>query len=48
MESTPDRGHGYGKKWKKWLALYVAIGAVAYLVIYLVLSAGNGSGNGLY
>ena len=47
MENTPDRSHGYGRKWKKWLALYVAIGGFAYLVVYLVLHAGSGSG-GLY
>jgi hypothetical protein len=27
---------GYGRKWKKWLAIYVAVSAIAYLVIYLV------------
>jgi hypothetical protein len=27
---------GYGRKWKKWLAIYVGVGAIAYLVIYLV------------
>jgi hypothetical protein len=47
MENTPNESRGYGKKWKKWLAIYVAIGAVAYLVVYLILQAGNGSG-GLY
>jgi hypothetical protein len=27
---------GYGRKWKKWLGIYVAVGVIAYLVIYLV------------
>jgi hypothetical protein len=27
---------GYGRKWKKWVAIYLAVGAIAYIVIYLV------------
>jgi hypothetical protein len=36
----------YGSKWKKWLAIYVAVGAVAYVVIYLVFFHHGGGGGG--
>jgi hypothetical protein len=43
---------GYGRKWKKWLAIYAAVGVVAYLIIYLVFIYGGsgaaGGGGGLY
>jgi hypothetical protein len=47
MENTSAPSRGYGKKWKKWLAIYVAVGAVVYLAVYLIIHAGSGSG-GLY
>ena len=25
---------GYGRKWKRWLAIYLAVGAVAYVVLF--------------
>jgi hypothetical protein len=37
----------YGRSWKKWLAIYLAVGAVAYLIIYLVFFT-HGSGGGGY
>jgi hypothetical protein len=37
---------GYGRSWKKWLAIYVAVGAVAYLIIYFVFFAHSGGGGG--
>ncbi|HKX13789.1 MAG TPA: hypothetical protein VJN19_01240 [Propionibacteriaceae bacterium] len=43
MSQTSSR---YGGKWKKWLAIYVAVGLVAYLVIYFVFFAGGGGGGG--
>ncbi len=43
-----DRSTGYGGRWKKWLAIYVAVGAVAYLIIYLVFFYHSGGGGGLY
>lgn len=46
-----DNSTGYGRKWKKWLAIYAAVGVVAYLIIYLVFiydSSGAGTGGGLY
>jgi hypothetical protein len=30
------RKSGYGSRWKRWLLIYLAVGAVAYLIIYLV------------
>lgn len=27
---------GYGSRWKRWVLIYLAVGAVAYLIIYLV------------
>ena len=36
----------YGRKWKKWLAIYVAVGVVAYLVIFLVFFHHGGAGGG--
>jgi hypothetical protein len=42
---------GYSRKsWKKWLAIYVVAGAIAYLIIYLLFFAhsGGGGGGGLY
>jgi hypothetical protein len=41
-----QRSTGYGRKWKKWLAIYVAVGLVAYLVVYLLFFANGGSGGG--
>jgi hypothetical protein len=42
-----QRSSGYGRKWKKWLAIYLAVGVVVYLIVYLVFFA-HGSGGGLY
>lgn len=39
-----DRNRGYGRNWRKWVAIYVAVGAVAYLIVYLVFFAGGGGG----
>jgi hypothetical protein len=39
-------GSGYGRNWKKWLAIYAVVGFVAYLIIYLVFFTGGGSGSG--
>jgi hypothetical protein len=44
MAST---GSGYRRSWKRWVAIYVAVGAVAYLAIYLLLMHhGSGAGGG--
>ena len=46
-----DKGTGYGRKWRKWLAIYVVAGAVAYLIVYLAFfyhGGGTAGGGGLY
>jgi hypothetical protein len=38
---------GYGRRWKKWLGIYLAVGTVAYVVVYLLfLHHGGGGGGG--
>ena len=40
---------GYGSKWKKWLAIYLAVGAVVYAIVYFAFlhhSGGSGGGGG--
>ena len=47
VENKPKRG--YGGKWKKWLAIYLAVGVVVYLIVYFVFfhsSGGYGGGGG--
>lgn len=45
-EQMPDKpSGGYGSKWKKWLWIYLVVGAVAYVAIYLIWFR---DGNGLY
>ena len=45
IENKPKRG--YGGKWKKWLLIYLAVGAVVYAIVYFVfLSHGGGYGGG--
>ncbi len=41
-----QKSTGYGRKWKKWLAIYLMVGAIAYLVIYLLFFTGGGGGGG--
>jgi hypothetical protein len=47
-----DNETGYGRRWKKWLAIYAVSGVVVYLIVYLVFfyHAGGGAagGGGLY
>ena len=38
---------GYGRKWKKWLAIYVAVGVVAYLIVFLAFFHHGGGPGGL-
>jgi hypothetical protein len=34
-----DRGkRGYGSNWKKWALIYLGVGVVVYLIIYLIIS----------
>ncbi len=37
---------GYGRKWKKWLAIYAAVALVAYVILYLLLFHGGASAGG--
>jgi hypothetical protein len=39
---------GYGSKWKKWLLIYLAVGAVVYAIVYFVFFTGGGSGGGFH
>jgi hypothetical protein len=43
-----QKSEGYGRKWKKWVAIYLAVGAIAYLIIYLVFFTHGGSAGGGY
>jgi hypothetical protein len=36
----------YGRKWKKWLGIYLAVGAVAYFIVFLVFFHHGGAGAG--
>jgi len=44
--STQDQSSGYRGHWKKWLAIYLAAGAVVYLILYLVFFHHTGGGGG--
>jgi hypothetical protein len=37
---------GYGRKWTKWLPIYLAVAVAAYFVIYLLFFAHSGGGGG--
>jgi hypothetical protein len=37
---------GYRSKWKRWLAIYIAVGVVVYLAVYLLFFTHGGSGGG--
>jgi hypothetical protein len=39
---------GYGRKWKRWLAIYLAVGAVTYFVLYVAFFNHSGGGGGIY
>jgi hypothetical protein len=44
-----DKHSGYGRNWRKWLAIYAVVGAAVYLIVYLAFfSNGGGGGGGLY
>jgi hypothetical protein len=39
---------GYRRKWKKWLAIYLAVAVIAYLIVFLVFFRhGGGGGSGI-
>src|SRR5215469_1051356 len=37
---------GYRRKWKKWLAIYLAVAVVVYLIVFLVFFSHGGGGGG--
>ena len=37
---------GYRRKWKKWLAIYLAAAVVVYLIVFLVFFNHGGGGGG--
>ena len=37
---------GYGRRWKRWLVIYLAV--LIYGLVYLILQSGGSSGGGLY
>jgi hypothetical protein len=43
-----EKSTGYGRSWKKWLAIYAVVGGVLYLIVYLLFFATNSGGGGLY
>ena len=46
-----QQGSGYGRKWKKWVGIYLAVGAVVYVALYLLFfhhGGGGGAGGGFH
>jgi hypothetical protein len=40
---------GYGRKWKKWLGIYLVAGVILYFIVFLVFFAhGGGAGGGFH
>ena len=39
---------GYGRKWKRWFAIYLAVGTVTYFVLYVAFFHHGGGGGGIY
>lgn len=37
---------GYKRSWPKWVAMYLAIGGIVYLIVYFVTSGGGGGSGG--
>jgi hypothetical protein len=51
MQNVSDKPQGeakrgYGSKWKKWLLIYLGVGAVVYAIVYFVFFHGGGYGGG--
>jgi hypothetical protein len=44
--SMNEERSGYGRSWKKWLGIYLAVGAAVYLIVYLLFFHHGGSGGG--
>jgi hypothetical protein len=45
-----EHSTGYGRRWKRWLAIYLVAGAILYAIVYVLFfaSGGSGGGGGLY
>jgi hypothetical protein len=43
-----QRSTGYGGKWKKWLAIYVAAAAIVYLLVYVMFFMSSSGGHSIY
>jgi hypothetical protein len=42
-----EKAKRYGRNWKKWLAIYLAVGAVVYFIVFAVFfHHGGGAGGG--
>jgi hypothetical protein len=41
-----QKAAGYGRKWMKWLAIYVGVGALAYLLVFLLFFHGGSASAG--
>jgi hypothetical protein len=41
-----DKAGGHGHRWKRWLAIYIAVAAVAYLAVYLLFFHHGGAAGG--
>jgi hypothetical protein len=48
MSASRQTDRGYGRRWKKWLLIYLVAAALIYGLIYLILQSGGSSGGGLY
>ena len=46
MEQQTAERKGYGKKWKKWLAIYVVVAGIAYAIVYFVFFFHHAGGGG--
>ena len=46
MEQQTSDKKRYGTRWKRWLAVYVAIGVIVYLIVYFAFFFHHGAGGG--
>lgn len=45
-----DKAAGYGQRWRKWVAIYLAVAVVAYVAVYLLFfhHGGGAAGGGFH
>jgi hypothetical protein len=46
MAGSRNEKRGYGRSWKRWVLIYLAVSVVIYGLVYLILRSGGGSGGG--